>query len=257
MQNRFNKKLKLGYKIINPTGVGVLFYIHGLGDSDNVFLKNVQESPMYKKMKILSINLPGCGVNLNKDMSFELMVRNIRSIIKSNLCNSENILIGHSLGGLALLLSCIDLDLVKKNCKIITIEPSITNPDYDFFSSIQEKPIGFGYKSVINFLKKSKDVGYIKTYLREFSKSKKSIIKKIAREVYHNFWSYRSLIDSAKSLHYFYIYGEDSSGISHRDAMRNNENVSVFSIRGADHWAHINCRQDFFQLMDCIKNRSM
>jgi pimeloyl-ACP methyl ester carboxylesterase len=242
-QGTIDKELLIGnqtikYHVRNPDNKVSCFLVHGFGDSHKSFehLFPVLDD---LKLKIIYFDLPGMSENQKALISFPNSLE-----LLSKLYNSEksknNFAIGHSLGGLMVLLSTVEYKMPFD--KIITIEPSLTDADYKFFTYIQEKPTGVG---ISEFILNSKDTtGYLKFYNNNLKQTDTTLLKDYAKTVYDNFKNYRSKILDSKA-NFIYIYGNNSSGLDERKKMTDYSFVTVKSFDNAQHWVHFDAKNEF------------
>ena len=226
------------YSIRNPKSEITCFLIHGFGDNQQSFnlLLPILDS---LKVKTVIYDIPGMGKNKNNRLG---MAQNLKlfSELYMREKTDRNIAIGHSMGGLFMLLSIIEENLSFN--EVIAIEPSITNPDYNFFKYIQEPPLGVGMEVFIN--KERDDLGYNKFYNQNIKNSDISELRTLAKEVYLSFDENRNRIIES-GLSFTYIYGENSSGIEYRKEMSQFSNITVKGFKNAKHWVHFDAINEF------------
>ena len=214
------------------------FLIHGFGDNQqsfNLLLPTLDSL----KVKTVIYDIPGMGKNKNISLGMAQNIKLFAELYKREKTD-KNIAIGHSMGGLFMLLSIIEENLSFN--EVIAIEPSITNPDYNFFKYIQEPPIGVGMEVFVN--KERDDLGYNKFYNQSVKNSNVSELKALAKEVYLSFDENRKRIIES-GLSFTYVYGENSSGIEYRKEMSQFPNITTKGFKNATHWVHFDARNEF------------
>jgi len=229
---------KILYQIRNSNNEKSCLLIHGFGDSKTSFehLNTLFDS---LGIKVIYYDLPGMGLNKEVSLSIEdnlLLIKKIYDIEGTK----QSFAIGHSMGGLLLLLSTLEYQINFD--KIITIEPSITKPDYQFFEYIQERPIGIGLDSFITMNRTLN--GYALTYYDNLANSNISQLKYYAISVYQNFNSYTDLILNS-NLKFSYVSGRLSSGLVERKNLGDYKNIDTVSFCNAKHWVHYDASSDF------------
>lgn len=226
------------YKVRNPKSKVSCILIHGFGDSYSSF-ENLFAIFDSLKIKTIYYDLPGMGTNKDINISFDENISVIKELYEAEATN-KTFAIGHSMGGLLLLLSSAENNLNFK--EIITIEPSITEPDYNFFKYIQEEPIGIGLDSFVN--KKRPLVGYTEIYIKNLKNSNIEQLKKYANTVYVKFNENVDYISQC-NIKFTYVFGRKSSGLENRKLIGNHINIDTISFNNAQHWVHYDALEDF------------
>jgi pimeloyl-ACP methyl ester carboxylesterase len=256
LQVKDGKYLK--YHLAKPkVSRGICFFLHGLGDSSITFSKliSVANSRGYSA---LYYDLPGFSTNKNYELdSFSENIDILNQLISLHSHSEKtNYFIGHSMGGLIVLLTLVKCDLPVSSFSVLTIEPSITTVDFNFFQSIQEPPLGMGY---LGFLERNEakveGAVYSKVYFRNLVNSSSSAFREYVVDINERFSSYQNLIFQS-AIPFIYTYGINSSGISSREKMKEYENVQVRAFECAGHWVHIDAEQEFcgFFINDFLKS---
>lgn len=231
-----NEEIK--YTIKNPKSNITCFLMHGFGDNQHSFDLVL---PVLDSLNIKTVvyDIPGMGKN--KDVKFDIS-QNLK--LFSRLFKQEktdkNIAIGHSMGGLIMLLSIIEEKLIFD--EIIAVEPSLTNPDSLFFKYIQEPPVGIGMDAFINQLRDNS--GYSKFYNQNVEESNVVVLKTLAKELYASFDKNRNKILNSE-LSFIYVYGSNSSGIEYRKEMSQFANITSIEFANAEHWVHYDAQIEF------------
>ncbi len=235
-----NEEIK--YSVHNPDSDIACFFIHGFGDNQQSFhlLYPILDS---LNIKMVIYDMPGMGENINSSIGMEQNLKLFSELFKKERAY-RNIAIGHSMGGLFMLLSTIENNLNFD--EIIAIEPSITEPDNSFFKYIQEPPLGVGVDAFAS--KERNEVGYNKFYNKSIKNSNITELKRLAKEVYQSFENSRKkIIDS--ELSFTYVYGEDSSGIEYRKGMSRYPSITTKGFKNAKHWVHFDAITEFKEFM--------
>jgi len=250
MKNKFlaiNENTKLIYWKIDNKSDKTCFFLHGLGDSKESF-ENLVRTLKLRKINIIVYDLPGFGENNDVNVPFE----NNFDLLKEIIDNEEGqykYFIGHSMGGLILLLTIIKYDIHYE--EIITIEPSLTNSDYEYFSSLFAiiKNIG-----VNEYLKSYKITNYYSDkYYKNLQKSNISVFENYVRTIYNNFNEYQNIILKSK-VKYFYLYGNESKDIYNKKIFERSENVKIFKYNNAGHWVHVDAESKVEKFIEkCFK----
>ncbi len=220
------------YYTMNSENETQILLVHGLGDNHQSF------DPIISKLnglKLILIDLPGCGINRDIFLKYEDYPDILLEIIKKEKRKSKKtIIIGHSFGGLISLLA-LQKDSHGLIDKLITIEPSITDADKDFFKFVQEPPIGIGFEE----LKKNSDSdkGYLKIYKGNLQSSNPDIIKENIESVYGDFnKNQKQIFESEKP--FVYCYGKNSSQSDVRNRVAGHKFIKVKAFDNAEHWVH-------------------
>jgi len=241
------KSQKLLYTVKNQNSDKFCLLIHGFGDTQTSF-ESISTLLDSLNIKTVYFDLPGMGKNKLFKAEFNDVLLLIEKIYHTESA-TKNYAIGHSMGGLILLLSTIDNQL--KFDKIITIEPSITMTDYGFYKYIQEEPIGIGIDSFIN--KSREEKGYSGIYSKNLQNSDTSQLEIYAKNVYTNFEVYQNKIKNSQ-LKFTYVFGRNSSGLDDRRQMGEWKNVDTISFANAQHWVHFDAKNNFNKfLKDILK----
>lgn len=232
------KGLQFAYEVHNSNMAKTCFLSHGLGDGISAF-ENLVPLLMQKGYKVVVYDLLGCGKNNDFGTPFEDNLNILNSLVNTEGTN-YNIFVGHSLGGLVTLLTILEYNLDYQ--KIITIEPSITQVDYDFFKFVQEIPDGIGYDeySKGNGL----DSGYLLTYRKNIGTANSVTMKHNIKTVYENFTQFQSKIFNS-SLIFDYCYGSLSTETEKRAELSKYKNINVLCFENANHWVHIDAEIAF------------
>jgi pimeloyl-ACP methyl ester carboxylesterase len=232
------KNQRIEYKVRNPDSKKSCLLIHGFGDSYSSF-ENLFTFFDSLRIKTIYYDLPGMGTNKEISLDVEDNLSLIKKIYDFE-ATDQTYAIGHSIGGLLSLLSAVDNKLVFK--RIITIEPSITKPDFNFFEYIQEKPVGIGLDSFIN--KNRPQVGYTSTYTNNLLNSNINQLRIYANSIYENFGMYTDKIFQS-DIKFVYVFGNLSSGQEYRRSMGSYINVDTICFNNARHWVHYDAFSDF------------
>jgi len=231
------------YQVFNKEFDNVCFLVHGLGDSITSYIELIPEISK-KNYKIVVYNLLGCGSNNHIQASFEDNLDVLHQLIITE-GKEHNYFIGHSMGGLILLLTINNYAISYQ--KILTIEPSITNADYNFFKFIQEPPTGIGYDEFVKGGRVNK--GYLEQYHKNLRIANIFTMKDCIRTVFMNFKNYQQQILHS-DLKFNYIYGELSTEPEERKKLNQYPNIYVTSFQNANHWVHIDATYQFFKFLD-------
>ncbi|PZV20690.1 MAG: hypothetical protein DCF12_22195 [Snowella sp.] len=255
-----DKKKKFTYFLNEPiSSKGICFFIHGIGDSSTTFSKLINTAYL-EEYSTLYYDLPGFGINKNiKIKEFKDNFEILSSLIYLHSQSTKNnCFVGHSMVGLILLLTLVNQDFITNKFNILTIEPSITPVDLDFFRHIQEPPIGIGYDG---FVENSKShIGqsiYSKEYYDNLTNSSDLTFKKCVKDINDNFFVYQSLIFQSK-MPFIYTYGQRSLNPNFRENIKQHSNIEVKSFHMAKHWVHIDAEKEFcdFFTNDFLNNNS-
>lgn len=227
-----------------PSKKGICFFVHGLGDTCGSF----SEVIAYLKLQgyfVVFFDLPGCGINKEIYISFDECIELLDKVF-INHNNDKCYFFGHSLGGLLLLLTLAKYNIPKIS-KVITIEPSITVPDYKFFKSIKMSPDGIGHEGLLYFLQESNPSGYLVKYIDNLSKTNILMFNMYVDAVNSRFETMRDTILSSK-IEFLYFYGENSIGAEERKQVAENPNVTVLCFKNSEHWVHHDAKTDFLDI---------
>lgn len=229
---------KIEYKVRNPESKISCILVHGFGDCYSSF-ENLFSLFDSLNIKTIYYDLPGMGTNKDIKIAFEDNLSIIRKLYNAE-ATEQTYAIGHSMGGLLLLLSTAENNLNFKH--IITIEPSITKPDFDFFKYIQEEPIGIGLERFAN--KSRPQIGYTAIYSKNLLNSNITQLKDYAQSVYLNFEENVDVILQS-NIKFVYIFGRQSSGLEDRKCFGSYENIDTISFNNAQHWVHYDAMKEF------------
>jgi pimeloyl-ACP methyl ester carboxylesterase len=244
MIKKLNKKYNISYNISSNQSETAIFFIHGLGDSITSFDKQI--TYFENNFKCIYFDLPGSGENNQIYLDFTNTLDLIEDIFKKESCKS-NIILGHSMGGLlGLLLTVnkrISVDL------FFAVEASISFADKNFFTHIQEKPIGIGFDEFLASLEGSN--GYLQIYFDNVKKTNQLSFKQFSKIIYDNFDNFSSKILSS-NLTINYIIGEKSLGFEEREKLLMYPNIQITKYENSEHWVHID---NFLELNNLIDRK--
>ncbi len=239
-----NKELYNGFKysVINKNKDEALFLLHGIGDSKSSFEGIIE---LLGDFKVITFDLAGFGDNNEFNLSFYSQLNLINELILKE-GKGTNHFIGHSFGGLVLLQVLANFPKLNTN-SVLTIEPSITKADFDFFKYIQEKPLGIGYTGLLNGVDIN-EYSYARKFKENLIKSNSEVFKNYAKYVYENF---ESIIDKiVKSrIGFVYIFGELSTLPVERRKMRKYAK-KIYEVENAQHWVHIDNPKKFEEIIE-------
>jgi pimeloyl-ACP methyl ester carboxylesterase len=219
--------------------------VHGLGDNYHSF-QGVIDYLKLNNYRTIYFDLPGCGENINFKLAFKDYPSLLNSIIDTEISKENEItLIGHSFGGLVSLLA-YQLDSSNRISRVITIEPSITDADKDFFKFVQEPPNGIGFEE----LKKNTDSdnGYLKTYKANLQGCNPHIMKENIESVYKFFSKNQKLIFESEKP-FVYCFGKNSSQPEVRARMADYKFIKVKGFDNAEHWVHQDQPEAFLEFL--------
>jgi pimeloyl-ACP methyl ester carboxylesterase len=241
------KEDTLQYQVQNPKASKQIIMIHGLGDANSSYDK-LCEQLKNDDVSIVRMDLAGCGNNNQVIIPFVDYPELIKNLIEVQPIKTKTFLLGHSMGGLVALLTVNKYKTMKLD-GVITIEPSLTVADKNFFKFIQEPPLGIG---VDKFIKPNpNDKNYILTYRKNLNVANAGVLKENAKTIYDNFDNYQHIIlDSG--LKFYYVYGLKSSEIQERAKLGNYQNITVKSFENAEHWVHIDACDTFYTYLKTI-----
>lgn len=237
----------LQYEVQSPKASKQIIMIHGLGDAIGSFDK-LCEQLLNEDVALVRMDLPGCGKNNQAIIPFVDYPELIKNLIEAQPVKANTFLLGHSMGGLVALLTVVKYKIMKIN-DVITIEPSLTAADKNFFKFIQEPPLGIG---VDKFVKPNlNDKNYILTYRKNLNIANSGVLKENAKTIYDNFDNYQqSILNSG--LKFYYVYGLKSSEIQERAKLENYKNITVKSFENAEHWVQIDACEAFSTYLKTI-----
>lgn len=229
------RKMRECYYVVSQDHLQpTVFFVHGYGDDHHHF-RELVELAHQQGYRCVTIDLLGHGQNAGIDnVNLDKCVDTLSELLELE-GRAVNILVGHSLGGLLVLLASMEskIPVIHR----ITIEPSITKGDFDFFSYIQEPPIGKGHKNLQVRDKNNKHF-YHPIYVQNVRRSSKQALLQLKSDVYKRFEELQSLILSSH-LPFDYVYGDSSPGQEHRVAIGRYPNVNVYHFKNAGHWVHL------------------
>lgn len=237
----------LQYEVQNPKASKQIIMIHGLGDAVGSFDK-LCEQLRNEDVALVRMDLAGCGKNNQAVIPFIDYPELIKNLVEAQPLKAKTFLLGHSMGGLVALLTVNKYKTLKID-GVITIEPSLTVADKNFFKFIQEPPLGIG---IDKFVKPNpNDKNYILTYRKNLNVANLGVLKENAKTIYYNFDNYQqSILNSG--LKFYYVYGLQSSEIQERAKLENYKNITVKSFENAEHWVHIDACEAFSTYLKTI-----
>lgn len=211
-----------------------VFFLHGLGDTPDHFF------PVAKMMDKLSyspvlIDFPGHGINQSAKGDFGRCLSYLNDVFELE-GNGSSVVVGHSLGGLIGLVWAARRES-SSTPKLVMIEPSITQGDYDFFNLIQEPPAGIGV-AVLAGVDPENNHPYHRTYSANVAMADLETLKRLTLDVYEHFAIYQQEVMAAR-VPFLYVYGKASSSPELREKMRSWPGVEVLAFEGAEHWVHL------------------
>jgi|GEM_PF-4920380 len=228
------------YQIRNANFEKCCFLIHGFGDSYSSF-ENLFSFFDSLKLKTVYFDLQGMGENKSVKSNFSDVLKLINLIFEREKC-SQNFAIGHSMGGLILLLATLENSL--KFEKILIIEGSISAADFNFFRYLQSQ-------SMENFIqKKRENKGYSAIYSRNLKNSDTTQLRIFARTIYENFETYRNKILTSE-VKFLYVFGRNSANLDSRKELGSYKNIDTLSFANSQHWVHWDA---FFEFKFFLKN---
>ena len=230
---------QLQYKCWNHTAERCVFLIHGLGDASTSY-DQIINTLINKDIKIVAYDLPGCGNNESVHSAFSENMEILYHLILQEK-GEMNYFIGHSLGGLILLLTLVRYPI--RHEKVIAIEPSITQADYHFFKYVQEKPIGIGIDAFIN-----DRISTLSQYKKHLKAANKEILKEHVKSVFDYFFEHQNQI-LMSGLSFYYLFGALSSETELRKKLEIYPNIKVIEFNHANHWVHIDQQSDFMDFI--------
>ena len=241
------KENTLQYQVQNPKASKQIIMIHGLGDANSSYDK-LCEQLKNDDVSIVRMDLAGCGNNNQVIIPFEDYPELIKKLIETQPTKTKTFLLGHSMGGLVVLLTVSKYKTMKLD-GVITIEPSLTIADKNFFKFIQEPPLGIG---VDKFIKPNpNDKKYTLIYRKNLNMANLGVLKENAKTIYTNFDSYQhSILESG--LPFYYVYGLKSSEIQERAKLESYKNITVKAFENAEHWVHIDACEAFSNYLKTI-----
>lgn len=243
MKKETNKELKDGFKysIINKDNSKAVFLLHGIGDSKSSFESIIN---LLADFKIISFDLAGFGNNNNFNISFDSQINLIKELVLEE-GGAVNHFIGHSFGGLLLLQVLSEYPELKRDI-VLTIEPSITKVDFDFFKFIQEEPLGIGYEGLIRGVDIN-EYSYARKFKENLLKSNSKVFKDYAKYVYENFdHLFDKIVKSG--IGFIYIFGKSSNLPSERRKMIKYAE-KIYEVENAQHWVHIDNPNEFQRII--------
>lgn len=243
-QLTFKEKINLKYFFYDQKSDSTFYFVHGLGDSISSFSRLIE--PILKtKANIILYDLPGCGDNRDCEVTFE---ENLEILNKLTLLHGSlyKYFIGHSLGGLIVLLTIIKYNI--KYLKIITIEPSITLPDLKIFRMIREKPLGLGFEEFVKNINPNNEYSYYQVYKKNLLNTNLNNFKSFVKTINENFHNYQCRIFDSQ-VKFIYFYGSNSTEPSERAILKKYQNIDVKCLNGANHWGHIDAENEFIAFL--------
>ena len=226
---------------------GICYFVHGLGDASSSFAKVIDAVVGFGYHAVF-YDLPGFGENNALTGDFEQNCAVLNDLIKQHSTGDlPNYAIGHSMGGLILLLTFAKYAPAVKFSKLLTIEPSLTPPDAQFYAWVQEPPAGVGYQGLLDAAKTWTDA-YSPTYAENVARASATVFKTDVQQVMANFDAYRQqILDS--DLPFVYVYGTKSSGVPDRQQLATYPQITVQSFENAAHWVHIDAEPAFLEFL--------
>lgn len=222
--------------------IGICILVHGIGDRYSSFRGLLDEITCHRFSAFL-FDLPGHGENRDVSIPFEENIDLLDRIIDQHTSQySRHVVIGHSFGGLIALLN---LCRHRPPQRVLAVEASITEPDYEFFEWVQEPPIGVGYDGLLSSFT-TDSFPYASTYAANLADTSAETFRCWTSTVFTNFFRYRNeIIESG--LRFTYVYGLDSPGAASRQSLEQHSNVRVLAFPRAAHWVHIDSQASFVQ----------
>jgi len=211
-----------------------VFFLHGLGDTPDHFLPVATMMDKLSYSPVL-IDFPGHGINQTVGGDFGRCLSSLHDVFELE-GNGSSIVVGHSLGGLIGLVWAARRRRLPMP-KLVMIEPSITQGDYDFFKLIQEPPAGIGV-AILAGIDPENDHQYHVTYSNNVASADIDTLKRLTLDVYQHFAIYQQEV-VANQVSFIYVYGKASSSPELREKMRTWPGVEVFAFEGAEHWVHL------------------
>lgn len=231
----------------DPLGICIL--VHGIGDRRSSFDGLINEITC-RRFSTLCFDLPGHGENYAIAIPFEENIDLLDRIIDQ--CTreySQLVVIGHSLGGLIVLLSLCRHRPNRPPLSVLVVEASITESDQEFFKWIQEPPTGVGYEGLLAS-SGTDSYPYARTYAANLAGTSRETFRRWASTVYTNFLGYREqIIDGGAT--FTYAFGLDSPGSEARQSLGKHPNIRVLPFPEAAHWVHIDSQPAFIQRAVC------
>jgi pimeloyl-ACP methyl ester carboxylesterase len=213
---------------------GCCFFMHGLGDSHKSFVDLAQRLHANGIHTVL-YDLPGFGKNRDLTSSLEQNLTVFDELVTANSMMAQpNAYVGHSLGGLLLLLWRA---LKQRGHEpVLVIEPSITEADRSFFEQIREPPNGIGYDG---FLQRPRSLrgDHLQLFESSLRSCNTASFRRYVVEVLQKFDEYRAIImDSA--MQFAHLFSSRSPGAHERRSLSVHPWIVNREVPGASHWVH-------------------
>ena len=222
---------------------GICYFVHGLGDAWSSFAR-VIDATVALGYHAVYYDLPGFGENNAMTGDFERNCVVLNALIEQHSKGDlPNYAIGHSMGGLILLLTFAKHAPAAKFAKLMVVEASLTPSDAQFFAWVKE----VGYQGLADSVKTWTDA-YAKTYAENIARASADAFKIDVEQVSANFDAYRKLIlDSG--VPFVYVYGSKSSGVPEREQLAAYPQITMQRFENAAHWVHVDAEAAFLEFL--------
>lgn len=236
---------QLKYRLRQTNGSrGLCYFVHGIGDASSSFT-NIMESVISFGYDVLYYDMPGCGENNTVEVPFEDNCLILKNIMERHSHNGRrNYCIGHSLGGLVMLLTFAKYRPAVRQIKLMAVEPSMTLPDKQFFEWVQ----GIGYEGLLESVGTWTDL-YAPTYAANLAIASQPLFEEYIQSVYDRFDEYSQQILTSDTS-FTYIYGDNSSGTEYRSALASYPQIQVEHFANAAHWVHVDAEAAFTAFLE-------
>lgn len=217
------------------------FFFHGLGDVGSTFNPQINFLKA-NGYKCIYFDFPGCGENNFFSVTSNQILNLLVKIVKQNVSN-DNLIIGHSLGGLFALRI---LSTLQNKYRFTThiIEGTLLGIDLEFFNSI-DTTISNPQLALANILTSDHiPQTYLNTYTQSLKNMSSEMFSVYVNDVKSNLEKYRIEILNNR-LVFTYCFGLNSPEKKQRLSLDKYKEISLIIFNNTGHWLHIESSDEF------------